>query len=200
MSSLALAPRSAFHGLLADTGTGDGVSVQDRTRLQLATVIAHRGQEAALAARAKAAFGLALPTGPKRVVARDLAALGTGPGTWLVSCEDRQQPLANTLAEKLAGVAAISEQSDGYAVLRIAGPRARDLFAKGLDIDLHPKTFGPGDGAVTACAHINVMLWQVDNLPSYDIALFRSLAGSFWHWLAESAAEYGLKVVPEPGR
>ena len=29
-----------------------------------------------------------------------------------------------------------------------------------------------------------------------DIAVFRSLAGSFWKWLADSAAEFGCEVLP----
>ena len=30
---------------------------------------------------------------------------------------------------------------------------------------------------------MGVTLWQVDDAPTYDIAVFRSLAGSFWKWL-----------------
>jgi len=43
-----------------------------------------------------------------------------------------------------------------------------------------------------------VHLWQIDDSPTYDIAVPRSLAASFWHWLAESAAEFGLDVVAAP--
>jgi sarcosine oxidase subunit gamma len=93
----------------------------------------------------------------------------------------------------------VSDQSDGYAVLRLAGAAMRATFEKGLAVDLHPAAFGPGDAAVTTCSHIGVILWQLDDAPTYEIALFRSLAADFWHWLSTSAAEYGLRVAPQRG-
>ena len=41
---------------------------------------------------------------------------------------------------------------------------------------------------------IDVQLWQLDATPAYDLIVARGFAGSFWHWLEESAAEYGLEV------
>lgn len=38
-------------------------------------------------------------------------------------------------------------------------------------------------------------LWQVDQMPTYDIAVSRSFAGSFWHWLETSAATVGFAVT-----
>jgi sarcosine oxidase subunit gamma len=80
-------------------------------------------------------------------------------------------------------------------LLQAAGPRVRDALAKGLAIDLHPRVFTTGHAAVTAVAHIGVHIWQVDDSPTYEIAVPRSLAISFWRWLAASAAEYGLEFV-----
>jgi methylglutamate dehydrogenase subunit D len=191
-----LAERSAFDGLLKPVGQGNGVTVQDRSDLALVVLAARKGQAGALAARMEAGYGLRLPSGPKRVVSGPLAAIGTGPGTWLLTRDSapgsQRDALAGELMQALAGLAAVTDQSSGYATLRIGGPRARDAFAKGLDIDLHPRAFAPGDAAVTTCSHIGVTLWQLDDAPTYEIALFRSMAGSFWHWLSESAAEYGL--------
>ncbi|GLS19565.1 hypothetical protein GCM10007874_25820 [Labrys miyagiensis] len=197
-SPLHLGKRSAFDGLLKPIGHGTGVTIQDRSDLELIVLAARKGQAGALAARMDAGYGLRLPSAPKRVVSGHLAAIGTGPGTWLLTREseasDKPGAFAGELTQALAGLAAVTDQSSGYAALRIGGPRARDTFAKGLDIDLHPRVFGPGDAAVTACSHIGVTLWQLDDAPTYEIALFRSMAGSFWHWLSESAGEYGLAV------
>lgn len=196
MSAGRLESRSAFAGLLKPVGTGAGVTVQDRSGLEIVTLAARKGQEGALAARMQAAYGLRLPNGPKRVVAGTLAALGTGPSTWLVTREAGESNLLVTdLIEAVGTLASVTDQSSGYAVLRVSGPRVRDMFAKGLDIDLHPRAFGPGDAAVTACSHIGVTLWQLDETPTYEIALFRSMAGSFWHWLGDSAAEFGLAAA-----
>jgi sarcosine oxidase subunit gamma len=80
-------------------------------------------------------------------------------------------------------------------VLRLSGPRAGDVLAKGLPIDLHPRTFGPDSAATSTISLMGVQLWQVDDLPTYDIALFRSLSASFWRWLTASAAEFGYEVT-----
>ncbi|MFC2248099.1 sarcosine oxidase subunit gamma [Labrys portucalensis] len=193
MSAGRLESRSAFAGLLKPVGTGAGVTVQDRSGLEIVTLAARKGQEGALAARMQAAYGLRLPNGPKRVVAGSLAALGTGPSAWLVTREaGGPNLLVSDLIEAVGTLASVTDQTSGYAVLRVSGPHVRDMFAKGLDIDLHPRAFAPGDTAVTACSHIGVTLWQLDETPTYEIALFRSMAGSFWHWLSDSAAEFGL--------
>ena len=43
-------------------------------------------------------------------------------------------------------------------------------------------------------AHIGCQLWQVDETPTFDLLVNRSLAKSFWSWLTASAAEYGYEV------
>ncbi len=53
---------------------------------------------------------------------------------------------------------------------------------------------------MTWCAHVDVTLWQRDDEPTYDVVMPRGFAGSFWHWLEESAAEYGIAVVPPPSQ
>ena len=88
-----------------------------------------------------------------------------------------------------------SDQSDGRALMRLSGSRVRDLLAKGCPIDLHPRAFKGGDVALTTISHIGVHLWQVDDAPTYDLALMRSMAESFWSWLDASAAEFGYSVA-----
>jgi sarcosine oxidase subunit gamma len=66
----------------------------------------------------------------------------------------------------------------------------RDALAKGVPVDLHPTVF-TDDVAVTIISHIGAIVWQ--SAPDrFSIAIFRSYAQSFWHWLAASAAEFGL--------
>jgi sarcosine oxidase subunit gamma len=103
---------------------------------------------------------------------------------------------ATDLSERLGHAASVSDQSDARAILRLSGPRARDALAKGLAVDLHPKAFGPGDAAQSVIALIGAHLWQIDDAPTYEIAVFRSYAGSFAEFIAASAAEYGIAVLP----
>jgi sarcosine oxidase subunit gamma len=79
-------------------------------------------------------------------------------------------------------------------VPRLSGPRARDVLAKGLPVDLDPRAFPLGSAATSTISLMGVQLWQADDMPSYDIAIFRSVSHSFWRWLTASAAEYGYEV------
>jgi sarcosine oxidase subunit gamma len=174
-----------------------GVTLAERVGLGLATAMARRGQGAALREAVRAAYGLELPGGPQVVAGQAVAFIGTGPGQWMAVSESlRNGALAEELSRRLVGLASVTDQSDGRAVIRVTGPRSREVLAKGLPVDLHPSAFGPGSAATSVIALMGVTLWQVDGAPTYDIALFRSLAGSFWKWLTDSAAEYGYETLP----
>ena len=191
-----LAPRSAFAGMLAAIGEGAGVVVTDRDAVGLASVLARKGRAAALAERVRQRFGIALPVRPQRVAGAMVAFAGTGPDAWLATSE-RDDGLAAALAAALGDLATVVDQSGGHAVLRVAGPRVHDALAKGVMIDLHPRAFAVGDVAVTTAAHVGLTLWRLPDAtdgPAFELAVARSLAGSFWHWLAASAAEFGLAV------
>jgi sarcosine oxidase subunit gamma len=200
MSELAsYAARSPFDGHLKPIGSSPsaGVVASELANRQIATVIARRDR-AAFVAKARSAFGIDLTGGPRRISAEGLSFVGTGPRTW-IALRDGGGPLVEELQRTFGDHAAVSDQSDGLAVLRLSGDRVRATFEKGLGIDLHPRAFGPGDAAATTCAHLGVTLWQLDEAPTYEIAVFRSLVPDFCHWLAESAAEYGVRVESDRG-
>ena len=139
---------------------------------------------------------MALPDGSRVAHGKAVSFVGYGPGQWLAVSESlANEALAGDLAQRLGDLASISDQSGGRTVLRLSGPRARDVLAKGLPIDLHPRAFGPGSAATSTISLMGVQLWQVDDAPTYDIALFRSLSASFWRWLTASAAEFGYEVT-----
>ena len=97
----------------------------------------------------------------------------------------------------MAGLASISDQSDGRIIIRVSGPRARQTLAKGIPIDLDPASFGPGDTALTAAGHINVQFWQLDAMPTFEFAVFRSFAAAFCEWLKEAGAEFGVATADD---
>jgi heterotetrameric sarcosine oxidase gamma subunit len=80
-------------------------------------------------------------------------------------------------------------------VLRVSGPRARDVLAKGLGVDLDPRVFGPGSAVTSIVSHMGVLVWRAGEAEEYDIAFFGSVTESFWRWLTASAAAYGYEVV-----
>jgi Sarcosine oxidase, gamma subunit family len=87
---------------------------------------------------------------------------------------------------------------EAYDVVIVGrGGRARDVLAKGVPIDLHRRVFWAGETAATTVAHIGVQLWQVDEAPTYDLIVPRSLAATFWEWLTESIAEFGYAIADQ---
>lgn len=196
-----LASLSAFHGLATPgrygKADGDaGVTVAERTDLGLASVETRKGQYEALNAAVREAYGLDLPEASIVTQGKDVSFIGTGPGQWLaVSAMLHNEALAEDLADKLKGLASVSDQSSGRAVVRLSGPRVRDVLAKGLAIDLDPRVFPAGGAATSTLSHMGVLVWREGDEQAYDIALFRSVAASFWRWLDASAAEYGYEVA-----
>jgi methylglutamate dehydrogenase subunit D len=199
-----LVPRSAFASVTTTVGAGRGVVAMDCDGLGLAIVLVRRGQLPILMRQVRECFDIELPCGPRRAAAGDLAFAGIAPDGWLVTRQQHAATLASDLKEALGACASVSDQSDGYAVLRVTGPSVRESLAKILAIDLHPRVFRHGDVAITAAAHIGVTVSRLNDgaegWPLFEIAVFRSLARSFWHALGESAAQSGLVLASECSR
>jgi len=184
-----LIPQSPWQAL-APVGQGAGVVATAVTGRSIATVMARRGQIAALAARVREHFGVELIDAPKRVSGRGVSWLGIGPSKWLAMAE--QPGFVAGLVSTLAGVASVVEQSDGLAVLALSGPALPATFEKGFQIDL--RAFANDDCAVTSVNHLGATIWKTGDA-GFEIAIFRSFAGSFLHWLGASAAIDGLAVT-----
>jgi sarcosine oxidase subunit gamma len=189
----------AVPGRFGKEGNEAGVVIAERTGLGLATVAARKGQAEALRLAVASAYGVHLPDDSRFVKGRAVSFVGYGPGQWLALSETLgNETLARDLGERLHGLASISDQSGGRTVLRLSGPCARAVLAKGLPIDLHPRAFAPGSAATSIISLMGVQLWQVDDAPTYDLAIFRSVSESFWRWLTASAGEFGYEVGGEP--
>lgn len=203
MTNLLLAARAAFAGLPAASTAGGGVVATERDGLGIAAVLLRRGRAEALGQRVRERFGIELPREPRRTTAGGIAFAGTGRGAWLATREHGGNAFAAMLKEALGDLASVSDQSDAYAVLRLTGPRVRETLAKIVPIDVHARTFKVGTVAATVASHIGATLWRLDDgtdgSPIVEVAVFRSLAGSFWHALSDSAAEFGV-VIDRAGR
>lgn len=194
-----LMPASAL-GTLAKPGsrkaTGvPGITIAERTGVSICSVLARKGSQAELAERVLQTFGIELPRTPRIIVHGPVAFVWAGRAQWLALQNEGGGPgLEQRLRSSLAGVASVMDQSDGRKIVRIGGPRARDALTKGVLIDLHPTVFRPGHTAITAISHIGVHFWQIDTVPTYEVAMFRSFAIAFWEWVVDAAAEFGVFV------
>ncbi len=179
-------------GRLGNQSGAPGVTIVESTPCAMALMSLRRGSGDGLT-RAVTAWGLELPLKPRWVNAQGLTLLWAGPGQWLV----RRSGSFAQLEADLSGWtshATLIDQSHSRAALTISGPRVRDALAKGFEIDLHPRAFRAGDVAMTVAVGISALLWQLDDRPTYEVAVPRSMAGGFGHWLSDAAAEFGCKV------
>ena len=181
--------RPAFAAMTPVPAANPGVAVR-LIQPVMVSVLARKDKTSAVIEKVKAAFHLNLADAPQHSHAGDVAALGLGPGRWMFLGASAQ-----ALAPAFAGLASLSDHGDGYAVFEISGPEARRALAKGVKLDL--EMFGESDAAVTTIAHIGAIIWK-SGPERFVIAVFRSFAASFWHWLHASAAEFGLEVENTP--
>lgn len=82
--------------------------------------------------------------------------------------------------------------SHSRAVIRIEGPRARDLLNRGLPTDLRPKSFPDGAFIGGAIHLVGVNLHHRDG--GYDLYIPRGFAVTIWEFLTETAAQWGYEV------
>jgi methylglutamate dehydrogenase subunit D len=184
--------RAGIHGAHRDA---PGVIVALRTDIALALVMARNGKTEDLRRRVHDRFALTLPLTAKREEKNGLSFIWAGPGRWLAATSTQTAAAFEaTLRSALTGLASAVNQTDGRCVFQISGPKAGDVLARGLPIDIDRGVFGPGDTALTLAGHINVHFWQIDLTPAYEFAVPRSFAASFCEWLMTASAKYGVLV------
>ena len=166
------------------------ILIQPREHWRLASVLAFHGRVPALTALLAARHGMALRDGPFRSAGEGVDAIGIGPHRWLLVRYADDAGSVGELTGALAGVAAVSDHSDGYAIFEISGSHARQMLAKGVALDLHSRAFSVNEAAVTSIAHVGAIVWQLDAAPRYAIAVFRSYSRDFREFLEAAAAEF----------
>ena len=199
-------PRSGLERLLSPGATAprrDGRRRRSRcaASLALATVMARKGQARRAGAARARGVRHRLPTDAAARGGRaDRVRLGrAGP----LARDGRRHRAAIPFEHAAAGRACRASRRSATSrtaapSIRVSGPKARDALAKGVPIDLHPRAFRSGDAAVTTVAHIGVHLWQLDDTPTYEIAVFRSFARDFWRWLMQCSGRirrHGRKIA-----
>ena len=125
-----------------------------------------------------------------------LACLWLGPDEWLIlGPGGGEHDIAARLRAALGEIhAAVTDVSEARTTIAVAGPRARELLAKGTSIDLHPRAFGPGRCVQTGFAGANITLRQTDDTPSFEILVLNSFAEHLWAWLEGGAREYRVAI------
>ncbi|MGL5010364.1 MAG: sarcosine oxidase subunit gamma [Paracoccaceae bacterium] len=156
--------------------THGGVTLAELPLPRVTSVAPFQGQDKAIA-KALKTMGLSFPA-PNQVS----TSKGTGTLIWTAR---NQAFLLDADPAPLTSIAALTDQSDGWCALTLAGPQAADVLARLIPIDLRPAHFPPGQTARTALNHMNLILWRTGP-DAFTLMVFRSMARTAWHELTEA--------------
>jgi len=131
----------------------------------------------------KSALGLGFPA-PNRT-------LGTGPR--MVWCGMGQALLMGADGPDLPQ-AAVVDQSDAWAIVRIEGPDAVAVLARLTPIDLRSDVFKRGHTARTLLAHMTVSITRLGTT-SFEVMAMRSMAGTLVHDLEQAAKNVAARAL-----
>ncbi len=168
----------------------------ERKALTAIQVMSFNGKHDQAAAAIGKALGIECSTHPGVCSADESTQIvWNGPNSWMVVCSDAEAgrkpgELMQLLGDAVGELGAVVDQSHGRCGLRLSGAHARAVMAKNTAIDLHPRAFGPGRCAMTSVAHMNATVVQVDDAPTYDLFVIRSLARSFAHAIEHACGEF----------
>ncbi|GAQ53955.1 sarcosine oxidase subunit gamma [Streptomyces acidiscabies] len=195
---LAVSPLAHLkEALSAATVTGPrGVSLTELPFLTMVNVRVNPASEAA--ARMEKTLGVSLPRESGRTATSGPhTATWSGPDEWLVISSSEPAPLTADLKESLGtDPGSIVDLSANRTTLQLTGPSARAVLEKGCPLDLHPREFGPGRAVLTTVGPIPVLLWQVDDAPTYRLLPRASFADYLGRWLIDAMEEFGGPEVP----
>ncbi len=132
-----------------------------------------KGQEMAVSDALKAEFGAEFPS-PNRATGKAGArAVWSGAG---------QALLLGPVPGAIKG-AAMTDQSDAWAVMRLEGDAAEAVLARLVPVDLRAEQFKRGHTARTMLFHMSCSITRV-GADAFDIMVFRSMARSAVHELS----------------
>lgn len=134
------------------------------------------------------AIGMTMPAARAATTDGDGVMMSVAPETWLAFRFDAPPGWGRDLERRLAGLASVSDQSGAYRLFHFDGAGARTLLQRGVAIDLHDAAFPTGSVAVTAIAHIDVIVRCLTAGHAYEVAIYRSYAESFARWLDAAQA------------
>ena len=180
MADFALEPRAPLGGYAETLGR---VTLAEATGLALVSAAVPNGGDEAFAAALAEGLGAARPAAGDSVAGDRYGArlLGMQPDQLFILFEAPDPGrAAETVADALGPAAYVTDQSDSWAMLRIAGAGVRAALERICMLDLDDAAFPEGRVARTVMEHLAVIVLR-DGPDSFLLTSPRSSAGSFLH-------------------
>jgi sarcosine oxidase subunit gamma len=145
-----------------------------------------RGADEAQLAALEKTLRSPLPRTPNRACGAAPRVFSLAPGDWMLVGGD--PPEAGLPAAVSPALVHLADVTDGRVAFELAGPRAGDLLAKGIPLDLHPRAFPQASCAQTRLAQTHVLI----DRPNDGFTLYADLsyAAHLIAWFQVAAAEY----------
>ena len=132
-----------------------------------------------------------LPVRPNTTSRHDsVLVLWLGPDEWLLVFDSEAAASAtnNDLDTELAGTFySLADISSAQTIFRLRGPRARDIIRSASTLDVHARQFSKGQCAQTTFAKAGIVLYPVDETPTFELVVRRSFADYLARWVIGSA-------------
>jgi sarcosine oxidase subunit gamma len=146
------------------------------------TAIAPYAAGGAAVARALAPLGLAWPEPGRMTVAGAARLAFAGRGVAF---------LIGAAPPDFGAAAAVTDQSDGWAGLRLTGAAAVDVLARLVALDLRPGAFPEGSAVRAMLNHMPLCLMRWAG--GFELLVFRSMTRTAVHELAEAMARVAAR-------
>ena len=99
--------------------------------------------------------------------------------------EEKINALQKTLSNQHA---AITEVSDYFSVIELAGPQAREIIASASPFDTRTQHFVTGQCTQTRFGHASILLWPLEDTLSFGLQVRWSYAQYVYNYLDQSIA------------
>jgi len=165
-----LIAKSPCAGLLPlSAGT---VTLSEEDAVAMTSLAPYQTREKELSAALKAAHGLGFPAPGRSIGKAGARVIWFSQGQALLIGPEPDATLNQ--------FAALSDQSDAWAVVRLQGKGAADVLARLVPLDLRPASFKRGHTARTNLAHMMASLTKTGE-NAFQIMVFRSMATTLVH-------------------
>lgn len=161
-----------------------GVTLSEIAPTGITSVAPFAGKERAVGTALKA-IGLGWPAPGKSFVKGQTACLWTGRG---------QAFLIGAAPEDLDGIAALTDQGDAWARMRLEGEGIEEVLSRLVPLDLRTASFADGGVARSGLGHMMMILHRTGER-AFDIMVFRSMAATAVHEIGQAMSGVAARAA-----
>ena len=183
----------AEHTLAAEPFLGgyrksfDAAELYEITDLSIVSIACPLGDSDRLNENAEAAWGHPMPAPGASIGALpdNPLVLGMSPDQWFALFQGHDEPALELTRSALGAHGYLTDQSDNWVALRLAGALAIPALERICPIDLHPRVFTAGTAARTVMEHLGSIIY-CEEPNRYLLLSASSSAESFLHAVTTS--------------